>query len=192
MGPSGRVPSGGWVRETDLVRGKGAFQRSRHPQEARPSWPGLGVYDPHAVRGGCGPSTAGAHLSHDAPFLTLLRLLQLLAESRQNAQGPWCPGWGGGTGWRPQPSRPARTHAGGLPVPRTCPARWCEPSARETTVVAWQPSLGNSGPAAMAGDQEGQEARLLGELGRGAGARAGAGDPCTVPTWALCPLLDYP
>lgn len=80
---------------------------------------------------------------------------------------------------RPQPSHPARTLAADLPVPLTCPAGWCEPSAWET-VVTWQPSPSNCLPATST--QGPEESRRIGR-GRGQMPRG---------SWAPHSLQDHP
>lgn len=150
---------------------KAPAPRSRHPQEARPSWPGPGVCAPHAV-------ALGAWALHraGAAFPTLPSFFLLLGRIPRGPTGSVVAKQGARE-VRPQPSHPARTPAAGPPVPLTCPAGWCDPSARET-VATWQPSPSNLDPGPR-GEPVEREGR--GPGARGTGPAFCPGSPLRLP-----------
>lgn len=149
--------SGSWLWETDLVLSKGAGPEGLpSPGSMTFSAQPGGLCPSRHGPGGAGPPQGGLcpvrwplpspPLPSHASFMLLGRVLRGPA----GLLGAWGTRWGALDG-RPQPSCWVWTPAGGPPVSLTCPTRWCEPSARETTVVTRQPSPSNHSPRRAGG-----------------------------------------
>lgn len=146
----GDHPFGVWSRETDLVLSKAAGPKGLLPREACPAQPGLGVSVPHPMALGVWALFRGGSAQ---PGLSSPLLPPLPYTPGQSLRGPTGllgaagPGRGHSTAGSSLHAQPGPRC--GLPVPLTCPIRWCEPSAQKTTVVTRQLSPSNHDPVAQ-------------------------------------------
>ena len=146
----GGHPFGVWSRETDLVLTKAAGPKGLPPLGGLPcsAQPG------HLCSSPSGPGCLGPLHRGLCPALPSSPILSPLHYTLgQSLRGPTGHLWAAGPG-RGHSTAGSSLHAQpgprcGLPVPLTCPIRWCEPSARETTVVTRQLSPSNHNPVAQ-------------------------------------------